>query len=132
MTQTRKLFSICIPAYNRADHLAALLDSIFGQDFRDFEVVICEDMSREREKIEAIVRKYQLGYPEVLLRYFENEENLGYDGNIRNLVQKASGEFCFFMGNDDIMCEGALKIVADVIRRHPNVGLVCKELRMVR
>jgi abequosyltransferase len=121
----RKLFSICIPAYNRVRHLPALLDSIVTQEFRDFEIVICEDMSREREQISAVVREYQMRYPETL-HYFENDENLGYDGNIRNLVQKAAGEFCFFMGNDDIMCEGALEHAASVIRRYPNVGLVLK------
>jgi abequosyltransferase len=123
--QSRKLFSICIPAYNRAQYLSALLDSICSQDFHDFEVVICEDMSPERAQIAAIVRAYQSRYPE-MLRYFDNDENLGYDGNIRNLVLKASGEFCFFMGNDDIMCEGALKNAASIVRRYPNVGLVLK------
>ena len=123
--QAHKLFSICIPAYNRAHHLAALLDSIVAQDCRDFEIVICEDRSREREKISAIVREYQSRYPE-LLHYSENDENLGYDGNIRNLVHKATGEFCFFMGNDDIMCPGALENVASVISRYSNVGLVLK------
>jgi len=125
VTATRKLFSVCIPAYNRAHHLTALLDSIFTQDFDDFEVVICEDLSREREPIAAIVSEYQSRYPE-LLRYFENEENLGYDANIRNLVQKASGHFCFFMGNDDIMCPGALQHSASIVRRYPSVGLVLK------
>ena len=125
MTETRKLFSVCIPSYNRAHHLVPLLDSIFAQDFRDFEVVICEDLSREREQIAAIVREYQSRYPEVL-RYFENEENLGYDANIRNLVQRASGKFCFFMGNDDIMCPGALENAAGVVHRYPQVGLVLK------
>lgn len=125
VTETRKLFSICIPAYNRAQYLAALLDSICAQEFRDFEIVICEDMSPERKQIAAIVREYQLRYPK-MLRYFENDENLGYDGNIRNLVQKSLGEFCFFMGNDDIMCEGALENAASVIRRYPNVGVVLK------
>ena len=125
MNQPRRLFSICIPAYNRARHLAPLLDSIVAQAFRDFEIVICEDLSPEREQIAAIVRGYQSRHPGVV-RYFENPENLGYDGNIRNLIQKASGEFCFFMGNDDIMCEGALENAAGVIRRHPSVGLVLK------
>ena len=125
MTQTRKLFSVCIPAYNRAHHLTALLDSIFAQDFHDLEVVICEDLSRERKEIAAIVHRYQSRYPE-MLRYLENEENLGYDANIRNLVQRASGKFCFFMGNDDIMCQGALQNAAGIVRRYPNVGLVLK------
>ena len=125
MTETRKLFSVCIPAYNRAEHLPALLDSIFAQDYRDFEGVICEDLSRERQQIAAIVNQYQSRYPD-MLRYFENEENLGYDANIRKLVEKASGSFCFFMGNDDIMCQGALENAAGIVRRYPNVGLVLK------
>lgn len=125
MTEARKLFSVCIPAYNRAHHLSPLLESIFSQSFHDFEVVICEDMSRERAEIAAIVREFQLRYPG-MLRYFENPENLGYDGNVRNLVEKAAGHFCFFMGNDDIMCAGALENTASVIRRHPGVGLVLK------
>jgi abequosyltransferase len=125
VTQTRTLFSVCIPAYNRAHHLTPLLESILTQNFHDFEIVICEDKSREREQIAAIVRDFQLRYPEVL-RYFENDENLGYDGNIRHLVEKASGKFCFFMGNDDLMCAGALETAASVIRRYPNVGVVLR------
>jgi abequosyltransferase len=125
MMQARSFFSVCIPAYNRARHLAPLLDSIFCQSFADYEVVICEDRSPEREQIAHIVQGYEQKHPGVI-RYFENAENLGYDGNIRNLVEKAAGKFCFFMGNDDIMCEGALQEAAGVIRRHPNVGLVLK------
>ena len=125
MTDTRKLFSVCIPAYNRARYLSDLLESIFTQDFRDFEIVICEDFSPEREQIGKIVREYKSRYPN-LLRYFENEHNFGYDRNIRNLVEKASGKFCFFMGNDDLMCPGALQNAADIVRRYPNAGLILK------
>jgi glycosyltransferase involved in cell wall biosynthesis len=125
MSLDRRLFSVCIPAYNRAQHLAPLLRSILSQDFDDYEIVICEDMSPEREQIAACVREFQACYPG-RLRYFENEVNLGYDGNIRTLVEKASGQFCFFMGNDDIMCEGAMENVAGIIRSHSNVGVVLK------
>jgi hypothetical protein len=40
MKAKRPTFSICIPAYNRAHHLSRLLDSIFAQDFEDFNIVI--------------------------------------------------------------------------------------------
>ena len=125
MTQSRKLFSVCIPAYSRARHLSPLLDSILGQSFDDYDIVICEDLSPERDQIRAIVQGYQLSFPG-RIEYFENTLNLGYDGNIRNLVDKATGQFCFFMGNDDIMCDGAMENAAGVIRRHPDVGLVLK------
>ncbi len=125
MSHGRRLFSVCIPAYNRVQHLAPLLNSILAQNFDDYEIVICEDMSRERQQIAALVREYQSRYPGIV-RYFENEVNLGYDGNIRNLVEEAAGEFCFFMGNDDIMCAGAMENVAGLLGRHSNVGVVLK------
>ena len=122
---SRPIFSICIPAYNRARHLGPLLDSIFQQDFDDFEIVVCEDQSPERDEIVSIIRDFDRRYSG-RIRVFLNEENLGYDGNIRNLVDKSSGEFCFFMGNDDVMCPRALRIAADLIRRHQNVGVVLR------
>ena len=42
VTRPRKLFSVCIPAYNRPHYLGSLLDSILAQEFHDFEIVICE------------------------------------------------------------------------------------------
>lgn len=125
MSSARVRFSICIPAYNRARHLPALLDSVYAQDCKDFEIVICEDVSRERQQIAAIAGDYAERYPSTLL-YFENKSNLGYDANIRNLVANASGEYCFFMGNDDLMCAGALSTVDGILKRHENVGLVVK------
>lgn len=121
----RKLFSICVPAYNRAIHLRPLLDSVFAQDFKEFEIVICEDKSPQRDQIAAIVREYQEKYPGVI-HYHENEMNVGYDGNIRNLVAKAGGTFCFFLGNDDLLCPSALTEAARLIRSYDNVGMVLK------
>lgn len=121
----RPKFSICIPAYNREKHLSPLLDSIFSQNYGSFNVIICEDLSPQRSQIKEIAAEYINKYPD-RLSFHENEKNLGYDGNIRNLVSKANGEYCFFMGNDDLMCDGALNHVAEVLSRHENIGLVLK------
>jgi glycosyltransferase involved in cell wall biosynthesis len=119
------LISVCIPAYNRAEVLPELLDSIFSQDFDDFEIVICEDCSPQRAQIAEVVGRYSIIRPS-LIRYFENSENLGYDGNIRNLIEKSQGEYCLFMGNDDLMCEGALRKVADAVSRYQNIGVLLR------
>jgi len=123
--KSRRLLTVCIPAYNRADLLAPLLASIFGQHFSDFDVLICEDGSPERAAITDVVKRFQLKYPEQL-RYEENASNLGYDGNIRRLVERSSGQYCVFMGNDDLMCAGALAVIASAIHRQPNCGVVVR------
>lgn len=121
----RPLISVCIPAYNRAHYLAPLLDSVLTQNFDDFEIVICEDHSPERVAIRRIAQSYVEASPNKI-RYFENEINLGYDANIRQLVEKASGQYCFFMGNDDLMCPGSLRHLAELIQKHPGLGFVLR------
>jgi glycosyltransferase involved in cell wall biosynthesis len=124
-TKTRPFFSVCVPAYNRKEFLPALLDSILSQDFKSFNVVIAEDFSPQREDISRIVEDYRRRFPDKIFLYM-NTDNLGYDGNVRNLIDKANGHYCFFMGNDDLMVQGALSKVFEGISKHPNVGAVMR------
>lgn len=119
------LISVCIPAYGRAGVLPDLLDSVVAQDYDDFEVVICEDDSPERQIIREIVDRYRRKSGRTI-RYYENESNLGYDGNIRRLVRQARGNYICFCGNDDLLAPGALKQIASAIERHPGVGVVLR------
>jgi abequosyltransferase len=119
------IISVCIPAYNRPEVLPALLDSILEQDFDDYEIVICEDKSPMRQDIATVVSNYLSKFPGRIV-YFENEQNLGYDANLRNLFEKATGQYCFFMGNDDLMCPAALSTVASALVRYPDVGVILR------
>ena len=121
----RPLLTICIPAYNRAEFLEPLMQSILNQEFNDFNILVCEDGSPQRQEISDIVKHYQDSYPK-RIHYFENELNLGYDGNIRRLVELASGQYCLFMGNDDLLCEGALQNIADILNRVPDCGVIVR------
>lgn len=118
------LISVCIPAYNRAQFLKPLLDSVLSQSFTDFEIIICEDQSPQREQIQAVVTEHYADDSRIKL--FLNETNLGYDANFRELLTRAQGEYCFFMGNDDLMAEGALSKVSEVLHTHSNIGLILR------
>lgn len=119
------LISVCIPAYNRAALLPALLDSIVFQSKAEFEVVICEDASPERAEIRGIAGEYAARFPGKI-KYHENAVNLGYDGNLRRLIELASGRYVLFMGNDDLLAEGALAVVSAAVRKYPDVGVVLR------
>ena len=99
-----------------------LLESILTQDFTSFEIVINEDDSPERSKIREVVEFHSALYPE-RIRYFENKKNLGYDANIRSLIENSTGDYCLFVGNDDLLAPGALNAINDCILRHPKIGV---------
>ena len=117
--------TVCIPAYNRPELLPALLESILNQDYDSYNIVICEDDSPKRREIRKVVSQY-IAQRQGLIQYHENEENLGFDGNVRRLFAKADGEFCLLMGNDDLMCPKALSTVAAALKRYDNVGVVMR------
>lgn len=124
----RPRLSVAIPAYNRVRFLQELLDSIATQDVddpADIEVVVSEDASPERPQIRALALHAQARsrWP---VRYTEVAHNLGYDGNIRRLVALSAGEFCFFMGNDDVLAAGALRSTLDYLARHEDVGMLLR------
>lgn len=100
------LLSICIPSYNRPRQLAELLASVDCDPIK-IEIVVCEDCSPQREEIRSAVAQFRK-QTTFKVRYFENEVNLGFDGNLRRLIELAEGKFIMFMGDDDLFIPGAL------------------------
>ena len=47
--------SICIPAYNNAEEVRRLLDSIFKQTFQDWEIILTDDSTNE--EISVLVKE---------------------------------------------------------------------------
>lgn len=117
--------SVCIPSYNRAKYLKQVLDSVLSQKEYLFEIVICEDVSPQRQEIGAIVQEYKNIHGDLIV-YHENVTNLGFDRNLRQLLKTASGDYCVFLGNDDVLCPGALKNLSEVIERNDDVGVILR------
>jgi glycosyltransferase involved in cell wall biosynthesis len=122
---SRPLITLAIPAYNRVAWLPYLLDSALSQDFDDWDCVIVEDRSPERPQIRAVAEQYSALHAG-RFRYFENAQNLGYDGNFRELVARARGRYLFVMGNDDLIAPGAFSAVARAVAMAPEMGVLLR------
>lgn len=120
--------SICIPAFNRPSQLGQLLNSIKDQEFHELEVIIAEDASSERVAIRRVVEGY-IERSSAKINYVENERNLGYDGNLRQLVSLAEGDYCLFMGNDDLLCPSALEQVCGALEQFSDIGVILRSYR---
>ena len=96
--------SVCIPTYNRASFLDEAIASIAYQATDDTEIVVSDNASTDNTK--DIVTRWQKKFPR--LRYFRWQNNRGFDQNILNTVELASGEYCWFLGSDDALTDGSL------------------------
>lgn len=64
MKVKKKKVSVIIPVYNAENYLEACLESVLGQTFQDFEVVLMNDGSCDGSR--AIIDRYVLEYPRYL------------------------------------------------------------------
>ncbi|MDR1123022.1 MAG: glycosyltransferase family 2 protein [Elusimicrobiota bacterium] len=102
------LLSVCIPTYNRARFLSALLDSIYAQKTPEIEVVVSDNASTDNTR--EIVKKY----PDIIYR--RSGKNLGFDANVLRAVALAKGKYCWLVGDDDALAEGALEYLLQNIK----------------
>jgi len=119
----RPTLSICIPTYNRAEMLRMSLNSLAPQVGRvghRVEIVVSDNCSSDdTPEVVAWARQY------APVRYHRNEVNVGAAGNVLALPRDlAAGEFCWLLGDDDLVREGGVERVLGVLERHPHVDYV--------
>lgn len=111
-----KILTIGIPSYNRPYQLRELLESI-DCDEKKIEILICDDKSPNQYEISRVVEKFQKsnGYKTT---YLKNIENLGFDGNLRNIILNASSKFILFMGDDDLFIPKSLDLYINFLENN--------------
>lgn len=93
--------SICIPAYENAEGIKRLLDSVRVQRYTDYEVIITDDS--KGNSVKDLVNEYGKSYDELSnkLVYSHNEERLGASDNWNRSIELAHGEYIKIMHHDD-------------------------------
>jgi len=107
MNQIR--LSICIPTYNRAKYLEQTLASILRQVGEEIlpNIEICVSDNASTDGTEALIHQLQQSQRARIV-YSRNEKNEGADRNYMRAIELAGGEYCWFMGSDDLLNDGAL------------------------
>lgn len=98
--QGRPFFTVAIPHFKYRRHLEIVLESLFQQDHERFEILISDDASPDDSNavIPGVLAKSGRQF-----RYIAQDQNLGYDGNVRFCLDQARGEYVLLLGNDDAL-----------------------------
>jgi abequosyltransferase len=110
------LLTIAIPTYNRAGYLDECLNHICSQleGYEDrVELVVSDNCSTDSTG-EVVQRYIEKGHPVI---YRRNPENIGSDNNFVKCFKEALGKYVLLMGDDDILLEGSLSRILNVLER---------------
>lgn len=115
MTKSNKTYvSIIVPVYNTEKYLRQCVDSILNQSFKDFELLLVDDGSKDASG--TICDDYAAHDDRVRVWHQENQ-GVSVARNVG--LEHAQGEWIYFPDSDDIIVENAfetmIKMVSDSV-----------------
>jgi hypothetical protein len=103
--------SIVIPVYNGANFMREAIDSALAQTYRNREVIVVNDGSRDNGATDAIARGYGDN-----IKYFL-KENGGVSSALNHGIRAMTGEHFSWLSHDDVYPPGKVEAQIEYLRR---------------
>ena len=118
--------SVVIAVYNGAKTLPATLACLTKQTFRDFEIILVNDESKDDS--EKIIHNFSQAHPQITLQYI-TQKNKGLGGARNTGMRHARGEVISLLDQDDIWYPKKIEEIARVFQQSPEVSFVTHHLQ---
>ena len=125
----RPRVAVGLPVYNGENYLRIAIDSVLAQTFRDFELIICDNVSSD--STQAICSDYAERDPRV--RYHRNPRNIGAAPNFNLTFELVSPSVEYFrwISHDDTMSPDSLEKSVQALDTHPDRVLCTSLIGMI-
>jgi len=111
--------------YNAERYLRQAIDSILAQTFKDFELLVLDDASRDRS-VEIIQ-----SYSDPRIRIISNENNRGVAYSRSKALPLARGEYIAVLDADDVALPERLQVQVSYLDSHPDICLVGSSCQVI-
>lgn len=110
------LVSVCIANYNGETILNECIDSILGQDYKNFEIIVHDDNSTDNSL--DILKVYQ-----DKVTIIKSDENVGFCISNNRMVDAANGQYLLLFNNDALLEETGISSLISAIEQG-NFGIL--------
>ncbi len=113
--------SVCIPSYNCARFLSGAIESVLGQSFTGFELIIADDCSADESR--EVIGRYAARDSRIVPVF--GETNRGMVPNWNFCLELSRGEYIHFLFCDDLLASpDAIGRMVEVLDSDRSVSLV--------
>lgn len=114
--------SVITGFYNRAPVLRRTIESILGQTFDDFELIVFDDASTDDTA--DVLQKLAEEYRDSRFRYVTHPENRGFVRGLTDAIADSLGEYIAIQGSGDVSLPRRLERQVRLLDSRPDVGVV--------
>jgi len=120
-------FNVLVSVF-KTEYLRQTFESLRRQTVSNFEVVVIDDCSAEN------VLQICDEFPDLRLRYFRNEKNLGKKDPSRSWnkgLEFCTKDYVCLVGDDDCLDSNYFETMGKLVAAYPNAGLYRSRLRII-
>jgi glycosyltransferase involved in cell wall biosynthesis len=110
--------SVCIPTFNRENLLPYAINSVLEQTYTDFELIICDDGSRDSTP------ELMAQYTDNRIKYIRHPQNIGKSNNMRSGFNTASGTYFIKFDDDDRLTPDFLARTVAILEQDSSIDFV--------
>lgn len=110
-------FSIIMPLYNKAPYVRKAVESVVGQTYKDWELIIVDNGSNDGSG------EIVTAFTDPRIRIIRLEDNIGPGGARNYGVAKSLAPYICFLDADDWWEPTFLEEMAGLVERHPDAGI---------
>ena len=94
--------TIAMTSYNTAKFIKAAIQSIVTQDYKNWELIIVDDASKDKTlKVASnCVTEYKIGKK---VKFIKHDKNYGYGRSLRDSIAGGDGELVAVVDSDDVL-----------------------------
>nr|WP_296770691.1 glycosyltransferase [Rhodococcus sp. (in: high G+C Gram-positive bacteria)] len=117
--------SVVVPSYNNAEYIDETIESILGQTFTDFELIIADHSSTDGTM--AAIEKYD----DPRIRVLTTESGGGAKRNWDRVTAEATGDLVKLVCGDDTIFPSSLATQVAAFDEHPTAVLVASQRTLI-
>lgn len=115
------MFSVCMPVYNRGKTIYRALESVKNQKFKDFELIIYDNHSKDNSVKE--INKFIKANRALKIKFIKGKRTLPNCEDWNVPLSYVKGRYIAFLEGDDQFKENHLSSANRVFYNHPYVGI---------
>lgn len=127
MNNNSPKISIVLPVYNREKLLPKAIESCLNQTFKDFELIIIDDCSKDKSF--EIAKEY--AKQDQRIKVIRNEPNKKLPASLNIAFKEAKGQYFTWTSDDNFLHEDALARMNNVLDNSPDIGLVYTDYTLI-
>ena len=120
--------SIGIPVFNGERHIRRALDSLLGQSYEEFELIISDNASTDSTW--QILEDYAAKDGRITIH--RQPQNIGASSNFRFVLEGASGVYFMWAAHDDWWSPGFIAAMVAELETHPDAAVCMSGVERIR